>query len=193
MVHVTIRDVAVRKGEFVIDMVVSGNVQPDSKGVMDFLTRFFSKLEFDCTRCTDPQLAKLGYYFDDLAREKVFIARIPENTNILLENLEDAVGEAVRRGEDVVHLFVDAGSPLKHVYIVKVRRASDGYHITVRGLGYAHHGDIYILMDLIPREEDGGEIHVEVSHSMGKNKRALLRRALFLAAGAVSLKSKPSA
>ena len=182
MVHVTIRDVVVRKGKFVIDMVVSGNVQPNSKDVMGFLTRLFSKLEFDYTRCTDPQLAKLGYYFDDLAREKVFIARIPENTNILLENLENVVEEAVRLGEDVVDLFVDTGSPLKHVYIVKARSEDGRYSFTISGLGYTHE-DVHILMNLIPRGEDDGEIHVEVSPGMGRNKRALLRRAFKLGRG----------
>ncbi len=182
MVHVTIRDVVVRKGEFVIDMAVSGNVRPDPKGVMDFLTRFFSKLGFDYARCKDPQLAELGYYFDDLAREKVFIARIPENTNVLLQNPGDAVGETVRLGEDVVDLFVDAGSPLKHVYIVKARSEDGRYSFTISGLGYTHE-DVYILMDLIPREEDDGEIHVETSPGMGKDKETSLRRALELGRG----------
>jgi len=182
MVHVTIRDVIMRKGEFVIDMVVSGDVQPNSKDVMDFLTRLFSKLNFDYIRCKDSRVAKLGYYFDDLAREKVFIARIPENTNILLENLENAVEETVRLGEDVVDLFVDAGSPLKHVYIVKARSEGGRYSFTISGLGYTHE-DVYILMDLIPRGEDDGEIHIEVSPGMGKNKETLLRRALKLGRG----------
>jgi len=182
MVHVTIRDMAMRKGEFMIDMVVSGNVQPNSKDVMGFLTRLFSKLEFDYTKCTDPRVADLGYYFDDLAREKVFIARIPENTYILSHHPEDPIGEAARLREDIVDLFVDTGSPLKHVYIVKVQRAVDEYHITISGLGYTHE-DVHILINLIPREEDDGEIHVEVSRGMGKNKRALLERSLKLRGG----------
>jgi hypothetical protein len=182
MVHVTIRDVIMRKGEFVIDMVVSGNVQPNSRDVMDFLTRLFSKLDFDYIRCKDSRVAKLGYYFDDLAREKVFIARIPENTNILLQKTGNAVEEAVRLGEDVVDLFVDTGSPLKHVYIVKARSEDGKYSFTISGLGYTHE-DVYILMDLIPRGEDDGEIHVETSPGMGKNKETLLRRALKLGRG----------
>jgi hypothetical protein len=181
MVHVSIRDVIVRKWVFMIDMVVSGNVQPNPKGVMDFLTQLFAKLGFNCTMCRDPRLARLSYYFDELAREKVFIARIPENTNILLQKTGNAIEEAVRLGEDFVDLFVDTGSPLRHVYIVKARSENGKYSFAISGLGYTHE-DVYVLMDLIPREEDDGEIHVEVD-VMGKNKRALLRRALKLGRG----------
>jgi hypothetical protein len=155
---------------------------------MDFLTRLFSKLEFDCGVCTDPRVASLKYYLDDLAREKVFICRIPENTYVFLQNPGDAVGEAVRRGEDVVDLFVDVGSPLKHVYIVKsypggnkagpINRPVSSYVFFITGLGYSH-GDISIYMELVPREDDDGEIHVEVSQNMWRNKRALLERVLY--------------
>jgi hypothetical protein len=179
MVYVTIRDVIVRKGKFVIDMVVSGNIQPNPKDVMDLLTRLFSKLEFDYMKCTGSRLAKLGYYFSELAREKVFIARIPEDTYIFLDHPENPIEEAVRFGGDVVDLFVDTGSPLKHVYIVKARSVNNRYSFTISGLGYTHE-DVYVLMDLIPRGEDDGEIHVEVSQGMEEYKRGLLERALKL-------------
>jgi len=177
MTHVIIRDVIVRKEEFMIDMTVFGNIQPNPKDVMDFLTQLFSKLRFDDTKCRDPRLSDLCLFFNDLAREKVFIAKIPENTYILFHNPENAIEEAVRRHEDIVDLFVDTGSPLKHVYIVKVRPGHNGYNIYIIGLGYTHY-NIDIFMNLIPRKEDDGEIHVEISQSMRKNRRALLKRAL---------------
>jgi len=180
MVWVTIEDMVMRRGLLAIDMVVAGNVQPNPRGVMDFLTRLFSKLEFDCGVCMDPRVATLKYYFDDLAREKVFIGRIPENTYIFLQNTEDVVREAVRLGEDVVDLFVDVGSPFKHVYIVKsYPRGNGSYVFFITGLGYSH-GDISIYMELVPREDDDGEIHAEVSQNMWRNKRALLERVLGL-------------
>jgi hypothetical protein len=182
MVQVIINDISVSNYEFVIDMTVIGaqpNPKDVSKDVMKLLTRIFSKLDFDYTKCKDLRVVDLGYYFADLAREKVFIARIPENTYILFHHPEDPIGEAVRLREDIVDLFVDTGSPLKHVYIVKMQRAVDEYHITISGLGYMHE-NIHILMNLIPREEDDGEIHIEVGHGMGKNKRVLLERVLKL-------------
>jgi hypothetical protein len=180
MVQVTIKGMAMREGGFVIDMVVASNVQPSPEDVMDLMTRIFSKLRFNYFKCEDPQVAKLGYYFSDLARKKVFIGRIPENTYILLQNPEDAVGEAVRRGVDVVDLFVDVGSPFKHVYIVTVRPKDGKYDVFIIGLGYMHE-NVYIHMELIPRESDDEEIHVEVDQDMQRSERSLLERALAIA------------
>jgi len=179
MVQVIINDISVRGDKFVIDMTVIG-AQSNFKDVMEFLTRFFSKLKFDYNKCRDPRVAQLGYYINDLTREKIFIGKIPENTYILLGNPENAIEEAARLGCDIVDLFVDAGSPLKHVYIVKKHPRRDGtYKAYIVGLGYAHE-DVYIYMELIPREEDDGEFHIEVGQDMGKNKRSLLERALKL-------------
>jgi len=179
MVRVIINDISVRKNKFVINMIVIG-AQSNFKDVMELLAHIFSKLDFDYINCTDPQVAMLGYYIHDLTRKKIFIERIPENTYILLDNPKNAIEEAARLGLDVVDLFVDAGSPLKHVYVVKNHPRQDGtYRVYVVGLGYAHE-NVYIYMELIPREEDGGEIHIEVGQGIGKKKRFLLERVLEL-------------
>jgi hypothetical protein len=169
--------------EFAIDMTVIG-VQPNpkdvSKDVMKVLTRIFSKLNFDYIKYPDLWIIDLGRNFNDLAREKVFIGRIPENTYILLHHPENPIEEAERHGEDVVDLFVDAGSPFKYIYFVKSHLRQDGvYDIIITGLGCSGE-DKFIHMELIPREDSDSEIHIEVGQGIGKNKRSLLERVLKL-------------
>lgn len=80
MVYVTIDDLALRRGSIFIDMSVFGLYPGDAREVMRALTQVFSRL------ATGSASSRLGYYFGMLARGKVYIASIPEDTYLLLNH-----------------------------------------------------------------------------------------------------------
>ena len=99
MVYVTIDDLVLRRGSIFIDMSVFGLYPGDAREAMRVLTQVFSRMAFDYSRVTG-RLGTLGYYFGMLAREKVYIASIPEDTYLLLDKPPlEAVKHAVERGE----------------------------------------------------------------------------------------------
>jgi hypothetical protein len=205
VVYVSIYDLVFDEQGLAMDMLVVGATPNSTKEVMGFLTRAFSRLEFDYTRASG-ELAVLGQYISDLARDKFFIARMPENTNILLErmSLEDAVTETEKRGEDVVDLFIDAGSPFRYLYIVKRGCLSnpfikDTLNFCIIGLGYPSHRRVSIFVDFTQRLRScldvwcteeflekveelarDGELHIVAYPGMEWAKRRLVEEALRL-------------
>jgi hypothetical protein len=96
-----------------IDNLVFGLYPRGAREAMRALTQVFSRL------ATGSASSRLGYYFGMLARGKVHIASIPEDTYILLNHPPlEAVRHAVERGGRVLDLFVDVGSPFRGIYIV---------------------------------------------------------------------------
>jgi len=104
VVYVSIDDLALKRGSIFID----------AREVMRILTQVFSRIRFDYSRVPG-RLGMLGYYPDMLARGKVHIASIPENTYMLINypSFGEALRHARKWGERVLDLFVDAGSPFK--------------------------------------------------------------------------------
>ena len=207
---VSIDEFGLEKGSITIDMSVFGVYPESTREVMDLLTRVFSKLSFNYLRVSNAKLSMLGYYLAMLAREKVFIASVPEDTYIFRDypSLEQAV-EYVRKnrekyGEKVVDLFVDMGSPFKHIYFVSrdytsyPEIKSCGYSII--GRGYLSNEEIYIHADFVSElpyctakwcTEDflermerlmrDGELHIEPYPGMNNTKKDLLEKAIKLA------------
>jgi hypothetical protein len=207
MVLVSIDDYTLGDDSIVIEMDVFGAYPRGSREVMGILTRVFSKLSFDYFRVSDEGLSMLGYYLAMLARGKVFIASVPEDTHVLehYPSLEQAVGHVRREGgREVVDIFVDVGSPFKNIYFVsrddsKYLAGARGYRII--GRGYLSNSEIYIHADfarepptctpvwcpteLLEREEliRDGELHIVPYPDMEDTKKALLERAIKLAVG----------
>jgi len=205
VVYVSIYDLVFDERVLAMDMLVVGAIPNSTKEVMGFLTRAFSRLEFDYTRASG-RLAVLGQYISDLARGKFFIARVPENTNILVDHagLEDAVAETEERGENVVDLFIDSGSPFRYLYIVKRGYPSnpftrDALNFRIIGLGYPGLRRVSILVDFTQRLRSclsvwcteefleeveelarGSELHIVAHPGMEWTKRRLIEEALRL-------------
>jgi hypothetical protein len=202
VVYVTIDDLVLKRDSIFIDMSVFGLYPGDAREVMRILTQVFSRITFDYSKVTG-RLNTLGYYFGMLAREKVHIASIPENTYILLDypSLGEALRHAVERGERIVDLFVDTGSPLKNIYIVV--KGITSYRFTkargydIFGRGYPSGEEIIIHVDfaiglpdclfkpctgdLLKRVEvfmRDGELHIEPNPGMKRHMKALIREAI---------------
>jgi len=201
VVYVTIDNLVLKRSSVFIDMSVFGLYPGDAREAMKALTQVFSRL------ATGSAPSRLGYYFVMLARGKVHIASIPENTYILLDypSLGEALEHAVERGERIVDLFVDTGSPLKNVYIVVRGITSYGFTkargYDIFGLGYPSgdekiiiHVDFAIgLPDCLFKPCTGGflkrvemfmrdgELHIEPNPGMKRHMKALIREAIKMA------------
>jgi len=144
VVYVSIDDLVLRRGSIFIDMSVFGLYPGGTREVMKALTQVFSRLATGTS-------SGLGYYFGMLAREKVYIASIPENTYMLVNypSIDEALRHARKWGERVLDLFVDVGSPLRNIYIVfedyTHYDGARGYRII--GLGYLARDEVNIHAD----------------------------------------------
>ena len=144
MVYVTIDNLVLKRSSILIDMSAFGLYPGGAGEAMRVLTQVFSRL------ATGSAPSGLGYYFGMLARGKVHIASIPEDTYLLLNHPPlEAVRHAVERGGRVLDLFVDAGSPLRNIYIVfedyTHYDGARGYRII--GLGYLTREEVNIHAD----------------------------------------------
>jgi hypothetical protein len=156
MVYVSIDALDLGKNSIYIDMSVFGVYPKDSKEVMEVLTQVFSRLVFKYPfndELHELGLHELGHFFAMLARKKVYIASIPEDTHEFNyhPSLEEALKSAKEYGNEIVDLFVDVGSPFKHIYIVS--RGTTSYS-GIKACGYNIAGWGPNLLDRI-------DIHVD--------------------------------
>jgi len=115
MVYVTIDSLLLERDNFDIDISVIGRCPKTRRKALQLLTSIFGELDFPYTEIQDPRLSMLGYFFAELAREKIYLKTVPKNTYLsLLES-------KWRRGPEdgPVDIFVDVGSPLRHIYVVE--------------------------------------------------------------------------
>jgi len=203
MVYVSIDEIGLEKYSLFIDMSVFGAYPEDSKEVMKILTQVFTKLVSIKQRNTEenPIISDLEYYFGMLAREKIYIASIPENTYVLrnFPSQDQAVEYAKKQRDRVVDIFVDVGSPLKHIYTVSKDYATyNGDKVRayrIIGRGYLSCEEINIHVDFLgeipyfslgkPRWVEvvekikklmrDSEIHIGLYPDMDKKKRMLLK------------------
>ena len=115
MVYVTIDSLLLERDNLDIDISVVGRCPKTRRKAIQLLTSIFGELAFSYTEIQDPNLSMLGYFFTELAREKIHLKTIPKNTFLTLleakwsRNLDDGP----------VDIFVDVGSPLRHIYVVE--------------------------------------------------------------------------
>jgi len=207
MVYVSIDALDLGENSIYIDMSVFGVYPKDTKEVMEVLTQVFSKLEFEYPLYQfDEKLYELGYFSAMLARKKVYIASIPENTNVFEfhPSLEEALKSAKEYGNEIVDLFVDVGSPFKHIYIVSRGTTSYsgikacGYSIVGWGPNLLDRIDIHVdfasepprcdavwcteeFMERMEKLMKDNEIHVEPYPGMKNRVTKLLKKAIELA------------
>ena len=205
MVYVSIDALDLRENSIYIDMSVFGVYPKDSKEVMEVLTQVFSRLVF--RNPFNDELRELGHFFAMLARKKVYIASIPEDTYEFNyhPSLEEALKSAKEYGNEIVDLFVDVGSPFKHIYIVSRGTTSYsgikacGYNIVGWGPNLLDRIDIHVdfasepprctaawcTEEFIERMEKlmkDNEIHVEPYPGMKNHVvKKLLKKAIELA------------
>lgn len=115
MVYVSIDDwSAERCGEcgyrkLFIDMTVVGYLPRSRREVAEFFAKLFEGLRFDA-QGRGGLLDFLSYFFDELGREKIYLATIPADTR----------STHVAEGAETVDVFVDAGSPFRHfIYVAE--------------------------------------------------------------------------
>jgi len=134
MVFVTIDSLLLERDNFDIDISVIGRCPKTRRKALQLLTSIFGELAFSYTEIQDPRLSMLGYFFAELARDKIYLKTIPKNT--YLTSLEAKWRRSPEDGP--VDIFVDVGSPFRHIYVVEDSpRSSYG-----RRLGYAWAYDV---------------------------------------------------
>jgi nitrogen regulatory protein PII-like uncharacterized protein len=109
------------KREYVdIDSSVKGLKNKSSKAVMDLITNVAKQFTFYKLKDNeiDYKLERIRYAFMELARPKIYLTTIPEDTYRCL-----AKGEKYKFGDniginDVVDIYVDVGSPFKRFYTI---------------------------------------------------------------------------
>jgi hypothetical protein len=115
MVYVSIDDWrAERCGEcgyrkLFIDMTVVGFLPRARREVAEFFTKLFAGLCFNAQGYTG-LLGLLGYFFDELGREKIYLTTIPADTHLT----------RITEETESVDVFVDVGSPFRHfIYVAE--------------------------------------------------------------------------
>ena len=115
MVYVSIDDWrAERCGEcgykkLFIDMTVVGYLPRSRREVAEFFAKLFAGLRFDARGYTG-LLDLLSRFFDELGREKIYLATIPVDTHLT----------RVTEETETVDVFVDVGSPFRHfIYVTE--------------------------------------------------------------------------
>jgi len=88
--------------------------------------------------------ADLDYHLEELGRGKIYIGTYPENTYSLEEYLKSPEEYQKKyHDKDMIDVFFDVGSPIRHIYIVK-KRGAHSYEIDGMGMGCTHHYYIYV-------------------------------------------------
>jgi hypothetical protein len=159
MVYVSIDQLTLREDEggFIVDMSVIGICPRDKREVMELLTRVFSQMEFDYLSLPwGSALSRLGYFLSELSRGKIHLATIPKNTYHTLEEAEQSKDpEGV---EGVADVFVDVGSPFRHLYIVVDSWCSFGRE---EGVSWG-----YEVIGVSPWSKEAIKIHVDFDKYM---------------------------
>ena len=138
VVYVLIMNVEIDRGEvdkFHCWLDVAGFLPKNSKDVMDFVTELFNSIKFDYMFVDNELLSVFGYFVSELSRDKAYLATIPLNTYYIGTDWRST-------GVEPVDLFVDVGSPFKHIYYVIKEATQNVYSIV--GLSKAEHVEIYV-------------------------------------------------
>jgi hypothetical protein len=102
-----------------MDIDVLGYLPDDPVKGMEVLTKAFGKLRFNYL---DRQylwfpLGKIGYFFDELSRDKIYLTTVPEDTYSYESCMESWSSDRFRCKP--IYIFIDVGSPFRHVILVE--------------------------------------------------------------------------
>ena len=192
MVYVRIMDVEISRGvinEFHCRLDVAGFLPRDLRDVVNFVTELFKTMRFNYMNVSEEDLSTFGYFVVELSRDKEYLATIPENTYYIDTDWRS-------QGIKPVDLFVNIGSPFKHIYYVLKEPVQNAYSII--GLSKVEHIELYVkffkderdfcknvwhpcIPETLPEKVGDSAIHIEVDPYLSEDKRELLREALRLA------------
>jgi hypothetical protein len=192
VVYARIMDVEISRGvinEFRCRLDVAGFLPRDLRDVVNFVTELFRTMRFNYMNVSEEDLSTFGYFVAELSRDKVYLATIPLNTYYI---------DTDWRGQGIkpVDLFVDVGSPFKHIYYVLEEPVQNAYGVI--GLSRVEHIELYVKFfrdehdfcknvwhpctpETLSEKVRDSAIHIEVDPYLREDKRELLTQALRLA------------
>ena len=100
-----------------MDIDILGYLPDDPVKGMEMLTNAFGRLRFNYL---DSQymwfpLGKIGSFFMELSRDKIYLATVPEDTYSYESCMESWSNDQCKP----VYIFIDVGSPFRHVILVE--------------------------------------------------------------------------
>jgi hypothetical protein len=100
-----------------MDIDVFGYVPEDPVKGIEVLTEVFRRLRFNYLnhRYWRTTLGKIGYFIDELSRGKIYLATVPEDTY----SYEDCAKSWSSDRCKPVYIFIDVGSPFRHIILVE--------------------------------------------------------------------------
>ena len=121
MVYVSVDDIILKWRSFFIDLTVMGYKPSGCIDAVNFITCVFERMRFKYLDAGFP-LYVLGYYIGELSRRKIYLAVVPMDTHNWTPDWSppDCPVDVERcnfLSELPVCVFVDVGSPLRHLYI----------------------------------------------------------------------------
>jgi len=192
VVYVLIMDVEISHADvykFYCWLDVAGFLPKDFRDVMDFITRLFNAMKFNYMEATRRFLHDFGYFAWELSRDKVHLATMPLNMYYINADWRSM-------GVEPVDLFVDIGSPFKHIYYVIREAVQNAYSIV--GLSRTEHVEVYAKFfadergfcrnvwhpcdpQAVAEKVKDDAVHVDINPYLNEYKRELLAEALKLA------------
>ena len=107
-----------------MDIDVLGYVPEDPVKGMEMLTKVFRRLKFNYLdrQYWGTPLDEIGYFISDLSRDKIYLTTVPEDTHYY----EDCVKSWSSDVCKPIYVFIDVGSPFRHIILVSEER-EEGY------------------------------------------------------------------
>jgi hypothetical protein len=99
-----------RHVEMDLDITLDRNQEEDSTTVMEIITELAERL---IPKKGGRMLEDLGFAMGELSRPKIYLCTIPCNTWLLIDTQR-----CQEEAEEHADIYVDAGTPLKRVYLV---------------------------------------------------------------------------
>ncbi|MEM4889754.1 MAG: hypothetical protein QXJ64_10000 [Thermosphaera sp.] len=126
---------------YVFELEVKGYKPETARDVIGFITKWAKTLKFSYTRYARySPMYKWGYVISELAKNKIYVGAVPENT------YEFESGKQINCNEaNCYWMFVEEGYPVRHIYFVwRDRSVDELYSYKIRGYGI----DNYEMIDM---------------------------------------------
>lgn len=174
MVHVVVLDAKHRRNDnnyYRLYLEVHGRGLRNPNKVVELLTSWAESLRFDYTNRSG-ELSAWGYFLAELSRKKMLLGVIPEDTYGFTH---DASVDCSR--EKCLHLFIDAGSPVRHIYTVFCEnRVDTELRCCIRGIGIFAEERFWINVDAIEEYTEEPGINTIIYPKADPTTKALFER-----------------
>lgn len=125
---------------YVFELDIRGFKPKSGAQAIEFITNWAKTLEFDIESKEASKhymIRKLGYIISELTRNKIYVGTIPTNTYWLETNKQINCDET-----DCLLMYVDEGSPVRHIYFVLAGDKPEHYRIWGHGIYVSERIDI---------------------------------------------------